>query len=162
MDRGSMKICYSVTVCVLLTCGLSLRAQSRDSSDAVDGIDLPAGNDAWLVQIRTSGGLAGAGRGNFAVSSEGRKACSPPSRCIKDFVPSVFKPLVDAIRPGYVTIVRPPVSLCNDCFVTTVVIRRRDGNGVHHVFTATWDDVTRSVIPPEVIQIYEAVLRLGN
>jgi hypothetical protein len=158
-----MKLDQFITTCILLLgFGASSPAQNRETTNAVVHMDLPAGNDAWVVQLLTSGGLFGMGQGNFAVSSEGRKACSPPEKCTKDLIVAAFKPLVDAIQPGNVTITRPLPSLCNDCYVRTIVIRRRDSKGVLHIYAASWDDLSKDAIPREVVQIYEAVLGLGN
>jgi hypothetical protein len=40
--------------------------------------ELPAGEGAWLLRVVTRGGIAGTGRGNFTISSDGRLTCSRP------------------------------------------------------------------------------------
>ena len=124
---------------------------------------LPEGNGAWLVQVATSGGILGTGGGDFAISSEGKIACRVEMKCPEQFPVSDFHPLVEVIQSGILPVPATPiVSLCNDCIKRTITIRRRDSMGVVQTYTASWDDTTKSKLPPEVIRIYDAVLALGK
>jgi len=123
---------------------------------------LPDGNDMWVVQVVTSGGLLGAGSGDVAISSEGKIVCRREIRCANSFQLSNFQPLVEIIQAGTLPVLRPSalVSLCRDCITTTITIRRRDAMGIVHTYTASWDDMTKDRVPREVIWIYDAVLAL--
>ncbi len=43
-----------------------------------------------------------------------------------------------------------------------MTIVRHDSIGVVHAFTASWDDTTKGRLPPEVIQVYDAVVALKD
>jgi len=123
---------------------------------------IPDGNDMWVVQVVTSGGLLGAGSGDVAISSEGKIVCSREMRCPNSFPLSDFQPLVEIIQTGTLPVPLPPavVSLCRDCIMRTIRISRRDSMGVVHYYTASWDDTTKDRLPREVIRIYDALLAL--
>jgi hypothetical protein len=95
---------------------------------------LPAGTNAWVVQVSTTGGFSGSGIGDIAVSSQGRILCnSPAMHCAKSFAASTLQPLVETIARGTVTISgRPNAGVCNDCVSRTIVITRRDNIGSMH------------------------------
>lgn len=123
---------------------------------------LPAGSDSWVVEVFKSGGIFGKSGRDFALSSEGQILCDlPEASCPKSFVPARFQPLLQDIQLGTVTIASRSL-YCNDCLTTTLVIRRRDAAGVQQTTIASWDDVTRSSAPREVIRLYEALIALRN
>jgi len=124
---------------------------------------LPDGNSAWLVQVVTSGGLMGKGGGDFAISSEGRIVCSLQLKCAQDFKPLNLQPLVEVIHAvDLPTPAVPIVSLCRDCITRTITVSSRDSTGVLRVYTASWDDTTKSKMPREIIRIYDAARELAK
>jgi hypothetical protein len=125
-------------------------------------LNLPSGNDSWLVQVVSTGGLTGKGAGNFTISSEGRVLCSlPEMHCPDRFAVSQFSPLIEVIQSGRIHPFRPtPPSFCNDCFTWTIIIRSRDSKGTLQTYTALWDDLSRPQVPPEIIRIFDAVVAL--
>ena len=123
---------------------------------------LPTGNNTWLVQVVSSGGFTGNGTGNFAISSEGRVLCSlREMQCPEKFTVALLTPLVEAIQPDRIPpIVRTVPNLCNDCITWTLTVRARSSSGVEQTYVATWDDLTRSQVAPELIRIFDAVVAL--
>jgi len=141
-------------VILIATCH-ALFAQMRE-------LALPPGNGAWLVQVVTSGGLSGAGGGDFSISSEGRIMCGPELRCPAGFDAAMFDPLFDSINPDMLVLPQPGtvpvVSLCSDCIARRVFITHRNRNGIVHTFTVSFDVTTRSSVPPELMRIYDAAI----
>jgi len=125
---------------------------------------LPVGNDAWLVEVSTTGGFFGSGTRAIAVSSAGQVICSSPAmHCPRDVAVSDIKPLVEMVPHGHVTIsTRSIVGFCSDCVSRTIVVRHRDNLGVLHTYTASWDDLSASVVSREVMKLYESVLTLSR
>ena len=52
------------------------------------------------------------------------------------------------------------IGVCNDCLSRTIVIRHRDTHGTERIYRASWNDVTMSGVPREILQIYDAVVAL--
>ena len=123
---------------------------------------LPAGINAWVVQVSTTGGFSGSGTGDIAVSSQGRILCSSPAmHCAKSFTASTLQPLIETIPPRTVTIAgRSTTGMCNDCVSRTIVITRRDNRGSVHTYTASWNDLSQGAVPQDVIKLYESVLKV--
>jgi hypothetical protein len=95
---------------------------------------LPNGPGAWVVHLFTAGGFTGRGRPAVTVIADGTYACG-------DIVPDNFrrldadklKMLSDVIMPAIFKpdkkMERLPDSspiICNDCYITSVVLTRRD------------------------------------
>ena len=150
-----------ITTSVLLLSFACLSfAQTAGRPSAVARMALPTGNLAWVVQVFTSGGILGTGEGDIGISSEGRVICaSPEAPCGKDFMSSTLQTLVEMIQPGNLIFAKP-ISLCNDCYRNTIIIRRRDSMGMEHTYTASWDITSQSRVPREVLRVYDAVMAL--
>ena len=125
-------------------------------------LSLPSGDNAWVVEITSTGGFTGNGGGDIAVSSAGQLRCNTPGmKCPKDFDGSSLVPLVDAVPFGRQTVSVPPWgAICNDCIDRTIFIRRRNAAGMVQVYSASWNDLTASQIPRGVLRLYDYVLRL--
>ena len=142
----------------------------------MDGVDLTDNGSIALVTqdnrarvLDTATGntlfsVAGSGAGNISVSSEGKILCTASAlHCPKDFVASGLRPFIEAIRFGAAPILNPaPAGICNDCLTRTIVIQRRDADGRLRSYTATWNDLNASAIPPEVMKLYESVVTLAR
>jgi hypothetical protein len=126
-------------------------------------LELPAGEDAWAIQVLTGGGFAGRGKGDVTVISDGAVVCEPSgAACVGKLSPEALQPLARSVLAA-----KPDkwgesnsLSACRDCYTTLLVLRRRGQGGTEEVFTARWDDVTRPDLPGEVKKIYERVVEL--
>lgn len=115
---------------------------------------------AWSVQILSSGGLTGAGRGNLTCTSEGTLA---DESCSKKLLPAAMKELEEIILSfdrsvgsgNYISTVR-----CFDCYTTTLVLNRREADGSVSTRTFVWDDSTQAQIPTGVAKLYEKLVSL--
>ena len=122
---------------------------------------LPEGDGSWAVHVITSGGFAGGGRGNATIISDGNVSCSPqPGRC-RDKQPGAaltpLSQLVAAAEPSKWK--GSALGTCNDCFVTMLVLERREGGSVK-TYSVYWDDTTAAFAPPEAWDIYRAAVAL--
>ena len=121
------------------------------------------GRGAWVVEVTTSGGFTGRGRGNFAVRVDGVTACTPPMQCAT-LAPHQLSPVANAV--GQLITERwtpePSRSVCNDCVLTTMTLRKRDANGVDVMRTFSWTEVTWEQVPRDVGGIYQAVMELAR
>jgi hypothetical protein len=116
---------------------------------------LPAGQDAWVVRIVTSGGLTGRGAGQVTASSAGTLLCAPAVTCpdrlsasthdvITRFVASLPVDTVGAAAPDPF-----PTGICSDCVATTMTVRHRDASG-ERTLTYTWDVSTAAAVPEDL------------
>lgn len=130
--------------------------------DAFKPAELPEGKDSWALQIITRGGLAGGGRGDVVVTSDGRVSCSQQA------APCAVKPpgaalaslsrLVAAARPSKWK--SSAGAACRDCYVTLFVLQRRAGDGQAKTHMLHWDDTTAAAVPADVKEMLRAVAGL--
>ena len=130
--------------------------------DAIKPVELPAGKDAWAVQVATRGGFTGRGRGGVMVVSDGRLVCDPPGTpCAERAAPGALRSYgmsVLGARPDKWGESR--LGMCQDCYQTLLVLRRRNKDGAEEVYNAFWDDATQGDVPEEVRKIYAGALKL--
>jgi len=156
----------TATLIAMGFCALPCASQELPFSNS-NSIEVPARDGSWTIQIVTTGGFDGRGRGSVTLNSFGKLLCSLTVRaCPETLTAKVMQPLTqmfaaaDAsqwINPGSSAIF---VSLCNDCYVTRVTFSRREANLVQ-VVTFTWNDVTRGSIPPEVLRMTDLAFSLA-
>jgi hypothetical protein len=176
-----MKKLLAVACLLILACAPPSAAQNTDDKsksaaltqalgeslppelrDAFKPVELPEGRDAWALQIVTRGGIAGRGRGDVTVTSDGRVTCAPATapcalKQAGDPFPSLSR-LVAAAKPSKWK--NPATGACNDCYLTLFVLQRRAGNGRERTHTLYWDDTTAGAVPADVKQILRAVAGL--
>jgi hypothetical protein len=113
-----------------------------------------------VVEVTTSGGFAGRGKGNVTVYSNGALACEPPmAACGPALAPqsaASLRALVLGLEPGAWT--SPKAAPCSDCYVTTLTVRRRVGNAQDIARSYTWNDAQAADVPPSVKRLHAAVL----
>ena len=150
---------------LIWSCFAAGTSLSQQSAETPASLALPAGNGAWVIRIFTSGGFSGTGNGDTAVSSNGQIVCTPENACPKRFEVRSIQLLIDKIAEiaaspvtGNRAVIAP--SACNDCLTRRVNVVWRDAMAVEHSYSVSWDEVTGANVPPEVIQIYEAVAAL--
>jgi len=132
---------------------------------------LPEGNNVWSARIVRSGGFTGA-RLVATLTSDARLTCfscaeSSVTRVLSAEAfqaavpvldPRAFadKPSLKRVKPG--DQVRAGRSgSCSDCFVTSVFLQHRDSDGKVVTYFASWDDITASQIPPELIKLANGI-----
>ena len=154
-----------LTLMLIWSCLAAGTSLSRQATETPVNLALPAGNGAWVIRILTSGGFSGTGNGDTAVSSSGQIVCTPENACPKRFEVRSIQLLIDKIAEmaaspvtGNRAVIAP--SACNDCLTRRVTVVWRDAMAVEHSYSVSWDEVTGAIVPPEVIQIYEAVTAL--
>lgn len=124
-------------------------------------LSVPDGEGAWTIRITTGGGFTGRGRGNVTLTSQGNLACLQTLRpCDSKLVDDKLRPiaqLVSSFDPSKWDSTPAGNSFCNDCYTTTVTFARRDG-GKLKVARLSWDDMTQSKVPPDMVKIVEMAL----
>jgi hypothetical protein len=131
---------------------------------ALTRVELPEGKDAWVVQVVTSGGFTGRGRGDVTLTSAGVVTCSP----------AVVVPCADKLSPAsleslskLIASANPkkwqdrPGGACSDCYGTLLVLQRRDAKGRCESYKVYFDDTTLALMPEEVRQIYARAFDLA-
>ncbi|HSB09987.1 MAG TPA: hypothetical protein VLM38_10930 [Blastocatellia bacterium] len=124
---------------------------------------LPPGENAWGVQVLTSGGFTGAGRGDFTLTSEGRFTwSSAEGSCGRNLADSSTQTLGNMVLsisggPGFS---RSEGLGCFDCYTTDMVVQRRETGGVVKTYRVMWDDSTQGQVPSDVWRVYEALMAL--
>jgi hypothetical protein len=144
------------------------RSFSQDlSSSNPNFLEVPAGDGNWTIQIVTTGGFDGRGKGNVTVSSFGKLLCSLTVRsCPDSLTTKTLQPLTQMLaaanpaswnNPGDSAIL---AALCNDCYTTRVILSRREA-GQLQVVSFTWNDVTRNNIPSDVLRMTDLAFSLA-
>lgn len=112
---------------------------------------------SWVVEVSTSGGFSGRGKGSFAVRTNGTMTCIAPLTCTADAVPSAVALLSDAVAHLQTTTWGQPndSGICRDCFLTTFVVRVRRPDGGESRAVFSWTDVTFKNVPDDVRTAYE-------
>ena len=126
-------------------------------------LTLPDGENAWTVHVVTTGGLFGNVSQDLTIASDGKIECAmPQTPCPKQPDMTKLRSLVETLPEQSILVTQPapPNVLCNDCLTRTIVIRRRDSTGLVKSYSAQWNDVTKNSVPPQILQIYDAVIAL--
>jgi hypothetical protein len=154
------QICLNIAVFLLLGSARAGIAQSPENLRPVPQLALPSGSDVWVVEIFSSGGITGGSSRDFALSSRGRIVCdSPKDDCPRRFSRATLQSFFQDVPLAGQAVPVPSVpSLCSDCVTKTMVVRRRDPQGIEQTFTASWNVLTASTVPPEVMRLYKAVV----
>ena len=120
--------------------------------------DPPTGAGAWSLRVDTSGGFTGRGVGSVTISSDGQMACGP-APCATPVALPMLKSVADVIPSVLeaVWIRQTPSGLCRDCILTTIALKRRDGDVVR-TYRAGWDD--SQSVAPELRELRRLALEL--
>lgn len=175
------------TIAVLLLSAVFSFAQQTDESKTVSKcdnltattlllngaspVDVPEDIGAWAVQILTTGGILGNGKGDLVLTSAGNFSRDQISLTeSKPFTLETLQPTAQLIAKVPISeSVKPFVqqisqssnaSMCSDCYKTTFILSRREADGKIKTFVATWDAVTKAQVSEDVLQIYESVVNL--
>ncbi|MEJ7575946.1 MAG: hypothetical protein WKF74_02955 [Pyrinomonadaceae bacterium] len=157
-EQNTVSKCGSLTATTLLLNG-------------ANQVDVPEGEGMWTVQIITSGGILGNGKGDLALTSKGNFSQSLNSLMESKLLTSeTLQPLAQLIAKAKIPEqVKPFIglasqtsstSLCSDCYKTTFILSRREADGKIKTLVATWDATTKTQVAEEVLQIYESIQNL--
>ena len=127
-------------------------------------------NPSWSLDLKTSGGFAGVGRGNLSVTHEGRFECSHLDRqelkkgASGTLKPGPLKPISDAVaqldpngwnKPGL------NVSAA-DAFGYKLEFHSGTDKEKGRVFAVQWYDNTADQLPDDLKKLSEALFRAMN
>lgn len=120
--------------------------------------------NSWGIHISTTGGFDGLGQGALSLNWKGDRFSSlMGSSCraglSKGDVEGLFQAAVLADLFG---VSRHTVSICHDCYTTTLSLYRRDSNGVVRSRSFTWDQVSAGLITPAVRAVYDKAVALKD
>ena len=169
MTNGSLTFArkWRHALCLLVLCCIATHAQSLELSgqvtvplifgDAPSPPALPDGDGAWVLQVVTRGGLSGRGKGTVTATSAGTVSCAsgPTDACAVPSAPQFIKEIamrIDGTMPSLWIGSTP--SLCSDCYVTMLVLIRREAGSIH-MYRSYWNDATRSQAPAGVLAIHD-------
>lgn len=183
-----MKILKStVTIAILLISGVTAFAQNTSESKTYKSIDiakiksmlnetgqaeeLPA-ELTWKARIMTNGGIMGNGKGNMVFTSEGNFSSDGIALTGKSFDSETLQRMAQIVSkaqmPEQVKSFLPQInhtskiSLCKDCYTTTLILSRREADGQVKTLIETWDITTKGQVAEDVLQIYESIIQLLN
>jgi hypothetical protein len=127
----------------------------------VKPIALPAGDNAWAVQVVSRGGFAGSGRGDLTATSDGILTWSgTDGSCSGRLTDEAMQALAKIVLPSNATAYWESKlsGTCGDCYVTTMILQRRGNGGIVRASVVSWDDVSQARVSAEMMTIYEAVM----
>jgi hypothetical protein len=55
-----------------------------------------------------------------------------------------------------------PAGMCRDCYVTIMMLQRRDAGGAEQTYLFYWDDMTAGKVPENVKRVYDTALALAS
>src|SRR5215468_4500146 len=116
--------------------------------------------NSWAVQIITRGGIAGKGKGDLTITSQGRLVWNEiKNQCNVKLRDDVLQMLAQtAFSADASEWVGRPSKVCSDCYVTALVLQRREGDGIVRTYIAYWDDATAGKISGGLRKIYDTFM----
>jgi len=116
--------------------------------------------NSWVVQIITRGGIAGKGKGDLTITSQGRLVWNEiKNQCNVKLRDDVLQMLAQtAFSADASEWVGRPSKVCSDCYVTAIVLQRREGDGIVRTYIAYWDDATAGKISGGLRKIYDTFM----
>ena len=116
--------------------------------------------NSWAVQIITRGGIAGKGKGDLTITSYGHLVWNGvENQCNVKLGDDALQMLaqtafsVDASKWD-----GRKASFCADCYVTTLILQRRERDGIVRTYIACWDDSTAGKLPEELRKVYDTFM----
>ncbi len=116
--------------------------------------------NSWAVQIITRGGFAGKGKGDLTITSQGHLVWNEiKNQCNVKLRDDVLQILTQtAFSADASKWVGRPSRVCSDCYVTAIVLQRREGAGIVRTYIAYWDDATAGKISEELRKVYDTFM----
>ena len=124
---------------------------------------LPDGDDAWALDLVTSGGFDGMGIGQFSVNSNGMLTCSSTKhKCPDQLTATALNSLADKVKAAAaVPWEDAERGLCSDCVVFRLQLRMRQADGSTKTLIASWDTASRGV-PEQLRAIFNTLTDFGK
>jgi hypothetical protein len=116
--------------------------------------------NSWAVQIITRGGFFGKGKGDLTITSQGRLVWSEiKNQCNVKLRDDVLQMLTQtAFSADGSKWVGRQSRVCSDCYVTAIVLQRREGDGIGRMYIAYWDDATAGKISEALRKVYDTFM----
>ena len=142
-------------------------AQVQNPPDALPGVsgeflevELPPGANSWSVQIISRGGLDGTGKGNLTITSQGHLVWNAAeNQCNAKLGDDVLQALTQTAYSANASKWSEQTSgFCADCYVTSIVLQRRERGGKGKTYMASWDDITAGKISEELRKLYDTFM----
>jgi hypothetical protein len=116
--------------------------------------------DSWAVQIITRGGFAGKGKGDLTITSQGRLVWNEiKNQCDVKLRDDVLQTLTQtAFSVDASNWFGRQSRVCSDCYVTAIVLQRREGDGIGRMYIAYWDDATAGKISEALRKVYDTFM----
>jgi len=128
--------------------------------DLIRKIELSTEAKSWAVQIRSSGGITGNGRGNVTITSQGNLYWDEgENQCNAKLGEDVLQKLTQMVfsakasKWGVTT-----AGFCADCYGTQIMLQRREADGKERTYTAYWDDPAAARIPGDLMSLYDTFM----
>jgi len=116
--------------------------------------------NSWAVQIITRGGIAGKGKGDLTITSQGHLVWNEiKNQCNVKLRNDVLQMLTQtAFSADASKWVGRQSRVCSDCYVTAIVLQRREADGIGRMYIAYWDDATAVKISDGVRNVYDTFM----
>jgi len=131
------------------------------------GLTVPPGENAWVVQINTGGGLMGTTSDSLIITSAGDVTCNGAKPATGNLSTSELQglsKLVAALSLGsavpFDQRTREPISLCSDCPRATLALSRREAKNKIKTYLTAWDAVTFALLPEDLTHLFENASRV--
>ena len=141
--------------------------QVQNPPDALPGVlgdflevELPPETNSWSIQIISRGGLDGTGKGNLTITSQGYLAWNAAkNQCNAKLGDDLLQILTQTAYSANASKWSEQTSkFCSDCYVTTIVLQRRERGGIGKTYIASWDDITAGKISVELRKVYDTFM----
>jgi hypothetical protein len=122
-------------------------------------VELSPEANSWAVQIITRGGLAGKGKGDLTITSQGHLDWNEvKNQCHVKLRDDVLQTLTQTAFSANASEWGGKTSMCKDCYVTAIVLQRREGDGIGRTYIAYWDDGTAGKISEGLRKVYDTFM----
>ena len=113
-------------------------------------VELPAGNEAWVIRVIRSGGFTSDVVFDVSLNSSGSVRCRvTKSECPTGLDNDVLKEISQLVS-AKIPESRPTVTTCNHCVITEVTVEYRDARGKVRKSFAAWSDSSPARVPMEM------------
>jgi hypothetical protein len=126
----------------------------------IQKIELLPKENSWAVQIMSRGGIIGTGRGDLTITSQGNLVWNGvENRCNAKLGADVLQVLTQTVfstsASGWG---RTTSGFCADCYMSAIVLQRRESDGIERAYVAYWDDAATTRIPEDLRKIYDTFM----